>query len=206
MLDAFLAQLPAPEDVPAVELAVEIHQPLLHPFEHAADLLQLDDEVVDLARYFVERGESSQQTQQRVAQLSKAVVSESNAALSEAWALRRLATRFAAWQEDELPSEAKQRIRDMKRDHLSRLKVHCRTLRAQLEPALIGIAGEMNAANVSPEASPQAQVLQVFKSVEQVYQLTHKLFAGTGLPSDTPEQSARQLFNALARMDGALEP
>src|SRR3989442_4530812 len=42
--------LPAPEDFPAVQLAVEIDQPLLEPLEHAADLLQLEQVVLDLAR------------------------------------------------------------------------------------------------------------------------------------------------------------
>src|SRR5256712_11881472 len=42
--------LPAPEDLPSIELAVEIDQPLLEPLEHAADLLQLEQVVLDLAR------------------------------------------------------------------------------------------------------------------------------------------------------------
>ncbi|HKX33289.1 MAG TPA: hypothetical protein VJ302_36770 [Blastocatellia bacterium] len=159
-----------------------------------------------LARYFVERDESSPQIPQRVAQLSTAVVSSSNSALSEAWALRRLATRVAAWSDDELPPDAKQRIREMKRNHLTRLKSYCRSLRTQLEPALTAIAGERAAgAKLPAESSPQAQAMLVFKSVEHVYQLTHKLFAGTGIPSETPEQSARQLLNALAGMDGTLD-
>src|SRR5437899_11086494 len=45
-----LAQLPAPEDFPAVQLAIEIDEPLLEPLEHAADLLQLEQVVLDLAR------------------------------------------------------------------------------------------------------------------------------------------------------------
>src|SRR3989441_3207363 len=42
--------LPAPEDFSAVQLAVEIDQPVLEPLEHAADLLQLEQIVLDLAR------------------------------------------------------------------------------------------------------------------------------------------------------------
>src|SRR3989454_12416804 len=42
--------LPAPEDLPSVQLAVEIDEPLLEPLEHAADLLQLEQVVLDLAR------------------------------------------------------------------------------------------------------------------------------------------------------------
>src|SRR2546427_2497339 len=42
--------LPAPEDLPSIELAVEIDEPLLEPLEYAADLLQLEQVVLDLAR------------------------------------------------------------------------------------------------------------------------------------------------------------
>src|SRR5712692_5392363 len=42
--------LPAPENLPSIELAVEIHQPVLESLEHAADLLQLEQVVLDLAR------------------------------------------------------------------------------------------------------------------------------------------------------------
>src|SRR5207244_10472859 len=42
--------LPAPEDLPSIELAVEIDEPLLEPLEYAADLLQLEQVVLDLPR------------------------------------------------------------------------------------------------------------------------------------------------------------
>src|SRR3989454_10261924 len=42
--------LPAPEDLPSVQLAVEIDEPLLEPLEHTSDLLQLEQVVLDLAR------------------------------------------------------------------------------------------------------------------------------------------------------------
>src|SRR5437879_8881655 len=50
MIYPVLSLLPAPEDFPAVQLAVEIDEPLLEPLEHAADLLQLQQVVLDLAR------------------------------------------------------------------------------------------------------------------------------------------------------------
>jgi hypothetical protein len=158
-----------------------------------------------MTRYFVEREEGPQRVQQRVAQVSNAVVSESAAALAEAWALRRLADRFGTAPNKELSPEASRQIEEIKRDHITRLKARYRTLRNQLEPALIAIAGERAPAVNSPaEPSLQAQAMLIFRSVDQVYQLTHKLFAGPGFPSETPEQSARQLLNALTRMDNAL--
>src|SRR5437879_7599691 len=43
-----LSPFPAPEDFLAIELAVEVHQPLLEPLEHAADLAELDQVIIDL--------------------------------------------------------------------------------------------------------------------------------------------------------------
>src|SRR5438093_7743760 len=48
VLDPVLAHFPTPEDLLAVELAVEVHQSLFEPLEHAADLLELEQVVVDL--------------------------------------------------------------------------------------------------------------------------------------------------------------
>src|SRR2546423_10538378 len=54
VLDLFFSLLPAPEYFFAVELAVEVHQSLLESFEHAADLLELAEVVVDPARHLVD--------------------------------------------------------------------------------------------------------------------------------------------------------
>src|SRR5581483_1652306 len=53
VLDALLAVPPAPEHVAPLELPVEVHQPGLEPLEHAADLLELEQIAVDLARHRV---------------------------------------------------------------------------------------------------------------------------------------------------------
>src|SRR2546430_17385817 len=54
VLDFLFALLPAPEYFLASELAVEVHQSLLESFEHAADLLELAEIVVDPARHLVD--------------------------------------------------------------------------------------------------------------------------------------------------------
>src|SRR5260221_12838954 len=54
MLDAFFTDLPAPEHFLAVELSVEVDQSRLEPLEHAADLIELEQEVIDLARDVVD--------------------------------------------------------------------------------------------------------------------------------------------------------
>src|SRR5436309_15652917 len=51
MLDPVFPGLPAPEDISPLELAVEIDQSLIEPLEHAADLRELGEIAIDLARH-----------------------------------------------------------------------------------------------------------------------------------------------------------
>src|SRR5438034_10415149 len=51
MLDPVLPGLPAPEDISPLQLAVEIDQSLIEPLEHAADLRELGEIAIDLARH-----------------------------------------------------------------------------------------------------------------------------------------------------------
>src|SRR5262249_49493525 len=137
-----------------------------------------------------------------VAQLSNEVVAESSAALSEAWALRRLLERFPP--ESELTPAARQRVEGMAANHFARLKAQSRKLRARLEPALLSMTKTPHlSAPPPPESTKQAQALRVFRSVEQARQMTLRLFAGAGSTA-TPEEAARQLLVALDRLDHEL--
>ncbi len=162
-----------------------------------------------LARYFAEREPSPKSNDQRnvnlkIAQLSNEVVTESSAAMWEAWALRRLLERFAAEKENELSPAARQRIEEMTANHIARLKTQNRQLRARLEPVLLSIAGGKTPAAPAPvESTKQAQALLVFRAVEQVLQMTDRLFGGAASAA-TPEEAARQLLESLARLDQAL--
>jgi len=162
-----------------------------------------------LARYFTEResaGNDRQNINLKIARLSNEVVSESSAALSEAWALRRLLERFAAEKDEDRSIAARQRIEEMAANYIVRLKTQSRRLRMRLEPVLISIAGAKAPVVSAPspsEPTKQAQALSVFKAVEQTQQMTHHLFAGTGSAA-SPEEAARQLLEALARLDQAL--
>ncbi|MGI8783662.1 MAG: zf-HC2 domain-containing protein [Acidobacteriota bacterium] len=164
-----------------------------------------------LARYFAEREPSPKSNDPRnvdlkIAQLSNDVVSESSIAMWEAWALRRLVERFAAEKENEFSPTARRRIEEMMTNHLTRLKTQSRNLRARLEPILISIAGDgapVLSAPAPSESTKQALALLVFRAVEQVQQMTHRLFAGTG-SATTPEEAARQLLEALMLLDHAL--
>src|SRR5207244_9624509 len=48
VFDALLARLPAPEHLPPVELAVEVDESFIEALEHAADLVELEQIIVDL--------------------------------------------------------------------------------------------------------------------------------------------------------------
>jgi anti-sigma factor RsiW len=159
-----------------------------------------------LAQYFAAQGESRKNTESKIAELSNAVVAERAAALAEAWALRRLAERFSAAREGEITPASRQRIEEMLSHHVARLRERTRALRGRLEPVLVAIAGG-NAALPPLAAEPdwQTQALMVFKSVEQVHQLAGRLFASADGMAETPEQAARQILEAIARLDGALE-
>src|SRR5437016_11373770 len=50
MVYPVLTLLPAPEYLFPIQLSVEVDQSRLEPLEHAADLLELEHELVDLAR------------------------------------------------------------------------------------------------------------------------------------------------------------
>src|SRR2546428_2128948 len=50
MIYPVLSLLPAPEDRPSIQLAIEIDESLLEPLEHTSDLLQLEQVVLDLTR------------------------------------------------------------------------------------------------------------------------------------------------------------
>src|SRR2546428_13805075 len=56
MLDAFLTDLPAPEHLFPVQLAVKVDQSRLEALEHAADLVELEQEIIDLPRDGLDTG------------------------------------------------------------------------------------------------------------------------------------------------------
>jgi hypothetical protein len=160
-----------------------------------------------LETYFVERGSERRKAALKAAQLSDAIVSETAAALSEAWALRRLAERFKPEQEDDFTAPNRQRVLDqrileMMRNHLARLQVQRRSLHAQLDPVLSALAGAVAPPAAGSAGHRQARALQLFRAVEQFAHLSNGLFAGKG--GDSPQQAARSTLAALAQWEGAL--
>src|SRR5262249_31639173 len=136
-----------------------------------------------LARYFVERAATAQQntvaSARQIAQLANSVFAESSAALANSWALRRLADPFGESAEGQVDAAAAARLREIINHHLTAIGVRTRTLRSQLEPALVSIAGTR--VEAAPSAQPaegarKAQVMRLFKAAEQVQRLGYCLF------------------------------
>ncbi len=143
-----------------------------------------------------------QEVNARVTQFYNAVEADASAALAEAWALRRLADRFAATNGAELDATSRQRLAEIESNHLARLRRRSRNLQARLHPLLVAVAGDAPAVSQPIETTRQAQILAAFRAIEQASRLTDQLIAGetaTSLP-----QTARALLLELARLDAAL--
>jgi hypothetical protein len=158
-----------------------------------------------LERYFAERGHERQSAAQQATRLANAAIAEAARGLTEAWALRRLAERFAAEKQRELAPDAQARLDEMARHYLARLRATSDNLRARLEPILTALGGTPGEA-LPPrtEATWQARAQAVFDAARQVNQLAGRLFAETASDTATPEHAARQMLAALARLDNAL--
>lgn len=143
-----------------------------------------------------------EEVNRQVSQFYNAVEADASAALAEARALRRLQDRFASQPSTEFDTTSRQRLEEMQRNHLERLRQRTRTLQARLRPLLITLAGEAPAAAQAVEPTRQAQTLAVFRSIEQASRLTDQLITGNAAASLS--QTARSLLTELARLDAVL--
>jgi hypothetical protein len=143
-----------------------------------------------------------QEVNRQVTQFYNAVEADASAAVAEAWALRRLQERFASQNIAEFDGVSRQRLEEIEGDHLSRLRQRSRNLQARLRLLLILVAGEGPAVSPSIEATRQAQILAVFRAVQQVSRLTDQLIAGDATTSLS--QTARALLTELTRLDAIL--
>lgn len=161
-----------------------------------------------LVRYYAERGVGpgdAASINRRIEQLANRVSAEASAALTNGYALRRLAEQFAD-SPDEQTSVAAARLREVISDHLAEIKRRSSNLRMQLEPVLLAIAGTRNNALPSPqlaEGTHKTRVMRLFKAVEQVQRLSYRLFDSRQSLADSPEEAAGLMLQALAQLDAA---
>lgn len=161
-----------------------------------------------LALYLTERSNAGPENQasvnRQIAQLANSVFAESSAALTNSWALRRLADRFDASADEQVGAGAAERLREIILNHVAEIGVRTRNLRSQLEPALVSIAGTRAVTAASPaEGTLKARVMRLFKAVEQVQRLSYRLFQSGRSFTDSPEQAARLMLRSLAELDAA---
>jgi Putative zinc-finger len=163
-----------------------------------------------LANYFAERAGPTQKNRaainRQITQLANSVFAESSAALTNGWALRRLAERFNESLDEQVGAAAAERLREVISDHLSEIGVRNRNLRVQLEPVLVAIAGMRAEAASSPppaEGTRRALIIRLFESIEQAQQLAYRLFDSRHPLADSPEQAASLMLGALAQLDAA---
>jgi hypothetical protein len=146
--------------------------------------------------------EERREVNRQVTQFYNAVEADASAALAEAWALRRLQERFASTTGAELDAASRQRLEEMQNNHLARLRQRSSNLQARLRPLLIAITGDVPAVSQPIETTRQAQILAVFRAIEQASRLTDQLIAGETTASLPP--TAQALLTELTRLDAIL--
>jgi Putative zinc-finger len=163
-----------------------------------------------LANYFAELADPEQKDRaainRQITQLANSVFAESSAALTNGWALRRLAERFNESVDEQVDAGAAERLHEIISDHLSEIGVRNRNLRVRLEPVLVAIAGTRAEVVFLPrpaEGTRRARIMRLFESIEQAQQLAYRLFDSEHPLADSPEQAASLMLEALAQLDSA---
>jgi hypothetical protein len=165
-----------------------------------------------LASYLAERTGSMQKNRgainRQITQLANSVFAESSAALTNGWALRRLAERFNENLEEQVDAAAAERLREIIGDHLSEIGLRNRNLRAHLEAVLVAIAGVREETASSPrpaEGTRKAQIMRLFEAIEKTNQLAYRLFDSQHPLADSSERAASLMLSALAQLDAAIQ-
>jgi len=163
-----------------------------------------------LERYFADE-RRAEKPDTVVNDFASLALSLTDALLSEAWALRKLAEQFTGEALSALPPDSRGLVEVMVRDHLATLEARGREATAELEPALNAIARarpqEVAEGTAAAYLTWQERVFEIFRTVEQVRSHVVGLFAGAGLPVQhgegpvrvkSPELTLQDLRSALA--------
>ncbi len=137
--------------------------------------------------------------------LSNKAVFLSEAALEEAWALRRLAEWSLSLKTEELRPSTRWILEVMVREHMTGLRTQIDSSRQLLEPILSSrlLEGEPSAPSLKDNVSLGSSEfentswvsdsLQLFATVERIVHLSLGLFADTSSPMHQPETAMREL-------------
>lgn len=147
---------------------------------------------------------------EEITALSNEAVSLSEAALMEAWALRRLAEAYSL-KVDQLSPRGRRLLEIMLTEHLAALKLHTDRSRVLLRPVLSslgsatpplaeGAEDKVARSLAVSDSSWSDAVLRLWTTAQQMERLTAYLFAGASCP-EAKESAAQNLLDALNTID-----
>jgi hypothetical protein len=158
---------------------------------------------------------ASATTEEAITALSNQSSSLSEAALMEAWALRRLAEAYPKGKTGQLSPRGKLLLGTMLTEHLAAFKLHAGQYVALMQPVLSSIDGESTQPRVGDEARESdvdgsgdstwnAAILHLFATTLEVRRLTTYFFAGASCP-DTKANPIRELVEDADRIEAELQ-
>ena len=161
---------------------------------------------------FGQQGSGEMNTQQKIAALSHDVVSFSEAALEQAWALRRLAELSSSLKNEVLRTSSRRLLELMVRDHLNELQKEIIQARTLARPVLSGLVSdrsgspmknsEVHLGTPGSEDSGWAQAsLRVFSAVDRMVRLTLGLFADTSFPLEARDETMGEVLQEFDRLE-----
>ncbi|MGH9429074.1 MAG: hypothetical protein ACRD2L_22555, partial [Terriglobia bacterium] len=162
----------------------------------------------------VEIGSSS--LQRRIVELSNEAILLSQAVLTEAWALRRLAESYPGEKARSMRPATRLVLETMLQGHMSNLKNQMNRSRVLLEPVLSLSPSESEILRGAPQTTPSqsratvipgwsSEVMSLFVGVEQVEQLILSLFGNNDvLPEGQADGTSWQLLERLHECEDRL--
>ena len=161
---------------------------------------------------FGQQGRGEMNTQQKIAALSHDAVSFSEAALEQAWALRRLAELSSSLKNEALRTSSRRLLELMVRDHLNELQKEINQACTLVRPVLSALLSDKNGSSTkNPEVplgtpgdedSGWAQAsLRLFSGVDRTVRLTLGLFADTSFPLKSRDDMMEELLSEFDRLE-----
>jgi hypothetical protein len=154
-------------------------------------------------------GNQSACVQEEIATLSREALARSEAAQSQAWALRRLVEWEPFLRSDELRTSTRRLLELMVRDHMDALRKELKQSQTQLRPILSALLGgdfSGKETQVGPEPDHHSEslsgsLLRLCAAVEEATNLTLGTFAETNRPVGQPEKAMKELLYKLDELN-----
>jgi hypothetical protein len=162
--------------------------------------------ISDRLQQFLSREDPSD-APNRAVELSDKAVTNAQAALNQAWALRRLAEWASPDKEGRLAVDSRRLLAAMVRDHAAALRGELAQQTSLLKPVLTSAGARWAAAHSSETLAPgwQPAALQLFEASREIEGLTATLFARSGDDPKKTDQEVQALLAALAEARDRVE-